>query len=295
MGDDLLTHGIPVYQSMKVDHNNGKVVNYIEASYDTYFFDGDYRERNHLNMICNAFTKGLNQRAKLPHTVIILTSGKFFNKQETFLPSEADKKIRWIFKEFDHLIRSRKQDIPYKSHQGMRTRILWVQVLPVHADLWKLEAAKQRDRSPYPERLERFNKLLSKICMAKNHGFIEIRDIIDTDGKALSRYTGNPTDFGFDMIFKEITRTLKILDTRAREHEKDKILEEELKQLRLQTQRLDNKYHSQRNLSGGRTPPTERAAFRNAYDRRSHSPHRKYHDHARIRYDSYKYNNKRRF
>lgn len=209
VGDDLLSLGIPVYQQIKADHNNGKIVHYLEASYDTYFFDGDYRERNHLSMITNAFTRGLNERARLPHTVVLLTSSKFFAKQETFLPSEADKKIRWILKQVDHLLKSRKADIPYKSHQGQWTCVVWAQILPTHADMWKLQAAKRRDQSPFPERLTRFNKLLNKICTAKNHFFLEIKDIIDTDGKALSRYTGNPTDYGFELIFKEITRTIK--------------------------------------------------------------------------------------
>lgn len=241
IGDDLLTLALPVYQQMKTDHNNGQVLNYLESSYDTYFFDGDYRERNHLNMICNAFTRGLNERPRLPHTMVILTSNKFFLNQSTFLPSEADKKIRWILKEFDHLLRTRKEDIPYKAHQGQRTRIIWVQILPLHADVWKLKAAKKRDQSPYPERLNRFNKLLFKICEAKNHHFLEIKDIIDTDGKALSRYTGNPTEFGFELIFKEITRTVKILDSQAREQEKDRIMEDEIKHLRLQNKLLQER------------------------------------------------------
>lgn len=259
IGDDLLTLGIPIYQQLKADHNNGKTINYIESSYDTYCFDGDYRERNHLNMICNAFTRGLNERPRLPHTVVIITSGKFFAKQETFLPSEADKKIRWIFKELDHQLRSRKADIPYKSHRGLRTRIIWMQILPVHADVWKLDAAKNRDKSPFPERLTRFNKLLGKTCVAKNHHFLEIKDIIDTDGKALSRYTGNPTEFGFDLIFKEVNRTVKVLDAQAREQEKDRIIEEEIKHLRLQNKILQEQVASEKgtNRRYHRTPPRD--------------------------------------
>lgn len=251
---------------MKTDHNNGKIINYLEASYDTYFFDGDYRERNHLNMICNAFTRALNERPRLPHTVIIITSAKFFSKQETFLPSEADKKIRWILKEMDHNLKTRKEDIPYKSHQGQRTRIIWMQVLPTHADVWKLDAARKRDQSPFPERLTRFNKLLDKICTAKNHYFLEIKDIIDTDGKALSRYTGNLTDFGFELVFKEITRSVKFLDNKAREQEKDRIIEDEIKYLRLQNKLLQESQSETRNPSHRRTPD------RHASHRRFHNP-----------------------
>lgn len=194
-------------------------------------------------MIGNAFTRALNERNRLPHTIILITSAKFFSKQETFLPSEADKKIRWIFKEIDHLTRSRRADMPYKAHMGRRLRILWVQVLPIHADVWKLEAAKKRDRSPFPERLTRFNKLLSKICLAKNHHFVQVHDIIDTDGKSLSRYTGNPTDYGFELLYRELTRTIKGLDVKAKQEEKDKMIEDELKYLKLQSRILKDQEH----------------------------------------------------
>lgn len=198
----------------------------------------------------------------------------FLHLNAPFLPSEADKKIRWVLKELDHLLRTRKEDIPYKMHQGQRTRIIWMQVLPMHADVWKLNAAKKRDQSPFPERLRRFSKLLSKICVAKNHHFLEIKDIIDTDGKALSRYTGNPTEFGFELIFKEITRMVKILDEQAREAEKDRIIEDEIKHLHLQNQLLQDtaKRPESQNSSWARhhTPLNNMRGYRNEQPRSYH-------------------------
>lgn len=144
----------PYLQQLQQDFDMGKE-NYLHQNYDTYIFYPQFTENNVL-MVRNAFIEALNRRLKLPSAVVIILSDQIIVEDPLYLPSEIDRKLKWILRELDSAVKIRKSLLPTKAYTFGEPRIMCVR-------------AANNTKANYlsSEILMKYNNMLRKICMAK--------------------------------------------------------------------------------------------------------------------------------
>lgn len=155
IGDHLFRQAYPYLQELQNDHQAGQV-NYLHENYDTYIFYPNFAENNVLTMVRNGFVEALNKRLKLPSAVIILTSDQLIVEDPLYLPSEIDRKLKWILREIDSAIKIRKSLLPLKAYTLGELRIMWVRAFQ-----------NSKANSVPKDTMLKFNNMLRRICMAK--------------------------------------------------------------------------------------------------------------------------------
>lgn len=197
IGDHFFRHAFPYLQQIQQEHTLGKE-NYLHSNYDTYGFYPAFTETNVLTMVRNCFVEGMNRRLRLPSAVIILLSDQLIIEDPLYLPSEVDRKIKWILRELEAAVKIRKSSLPLKAYTLGEPRFMWVR-------------AFQDTRANYlsHDLLLKFNNMLWRICMAKavytvptdTYDDAHVR-CFDFDGKTQIKE-------GFELIWHDIIRGLK--------------------------------------------------------------------------------------
>lgn len=240
IGDHLARLAYPYLQQLDEDHRRG-FRNYLQENYDHYVFFPSFTETNVLKMIRNCLVEGLNRRINLPDTIIVLCGEKFITEDPLYLPLEFERKIKWILREFETLIRIRKSLLPEKAYTLGQPRIMWV-------------CAFQNTRANgiAGENLNRFNNLLKRLCSTKAVYTIPVQDnnsirCFDTNGKTQIAE-------GFKFLWQEIINGVKHHDERDRQHEINQLVDDRLKEINFQNRnRQDRESYTvsslERNLS----------------------------------------------
>lgn len=140
---------------MKADYAKGEH-NYLYHTYDAYVYYPHFTATNILSMVRNAVIEGLNDHLKFPSAIILLTGHLFINHEPYFLPSEMEKKIRWLLREISSSISIRKSQLEPKCFVLEEPRIIWIRGFQV----------SQRNLIA-PDHLLKFNNMLRRICSAK--------------------------------------------------------------------------------------------------------------------------------
>lgn len=228
IGDHLARIAYPYLQQLELDHKKG-CENYLEENYDHYAYYPSFTETNVLSMIRNAFVEGLNRRARLPNAVIIILGEQFLTEDPTYLPSEFERKIKWILREIDILVKIRKGNLPPKAYVLGQPRIMWVQAFRT-----------RRGSAVHSDQLLKFNNLLRRMCMAKAVYTIPVEDAsircFDVDGK--TQITG-----GFKFLWQEIIAGLKLHDEKDRQYEINQLVDKRLKEMDLHKKSKDERCH----------------------------------------------------
>lgn len=188
----------PYLQKLDGEHKRG-YPNYLQENYDHYCFFPAFTETNVLKMLRNTLVEGLNRRVKLPNCIIVLCSENFVTEDPLYLPSELEKKLKWIVQEFTSLINIRKSLLPPKAYVLGDPRIMWVQAFN-----------STRRNKLHGDQLQKFNNLLKRICGAKAIYTIPVNDCsssccFDYDGKT-------QIEDGFRYLWHEIINGLKFHD-----------------------------------------------------------------------------------
>lgn len=219
-------------------------------------------------MVRNCFIEGLNRRLKFPSAVIIMLSDQIIIEDPLYLPSEVDRKIKWILRELDAAVKIRKSSMPTKSYTFGEPRFMWVR-------------AFQNTKANYisEEILLKYNNMLRKICIAKAVYTLPL-DVYEEGSVRCYDYDGKTKiNQGFNIIWNDIIRGLK-------RHDKNDKLAEEANIIHESNVRS----HSQRNNDSHRRPNyphhDQRAEHfspdksgRSSHDRRRDSRHRRNDDH----------------
>lgn len=159
-----MRHSYPYLQQMQEDHLQG-YTNYLHQNYDVFAFYPKFTDTNVLSMIRESFVEGLNKRCKLPNCVIILYSEKFITEDPLYLPSEMERKLKWLMREFNSLIQIRKSQLPTKAYNFGEPRIMWVRAFQ-----------NTLARNIEPINLLKFNNLLRRLCIAQAIYSLPIKD-----------------------------------------------------------------------------------------------------------------------
>lgn len=216
IGDHMARDAYPYLQQLDMEHKKG-FENYLYANYDHYAYFPSFTETNVLKMARNSLIDGLNRRAKLPNAVIVLLGEQIIVEDPLFLPSEFERKFKWLLREWDVNIKLRKSSLPSKAYTMGQPRIMWVQGFRT-----------RRGSKINPDHLLKFNNLLRRTCMAKAVYTIPVDDssfrCFDFDGK-----THLPE--GFKFLWQEIVNGLQFHDQRDKQYETDRLVDSRLKEI----------------------------------------------------------------
>lgn len=125
IGNHFLREAYPFLQQLGDDYKNGQY-NYLHYTCDMYAFYPDFTMQNEMSMIHNAAIEGFNQHHKFPNAIVILCDEHFITEDPLFLPSELEKKIRWVLRDIDSAIKIRKSLMEPKCFTLGQPRIIWV-------------------------------------------------------------------------------------------------------------------------------------------------------------------------
>lgn len=242
-------------------------------------------------MIRNTLVEGLNRRVRLPNAIIVLCSENFIMDDPLFLPSEFERKLKWILREFMTLIEIRKSILPQKAYILGEPRIMWVQAFN-----------NTRRNKLQPDQLQKFNNLLRRLCGMKAIYTIPIKDsssrCFDFDGKT-------QIEEGFNYLWHQIIQGLKYHDEKDKQHQVNALVDDRLSEINLQSAlRADGNHHTfQAVKSQCKTFPAERRVepqqperTRDKTDYHSHqrssSDGRRYTYHSHDRHDKHPSSNR---
>lgn len=128
----------------------------MHQNYDTYIFYPSFTEGNVLTMVRNSLVEALNKRLKMPSAIVVLISDQIIVEDPLYLPSEIDRKLKWMLREMDSIIKIRKSVLPTKSYTFGEPRFMWVRGF-------------NNTKANYlsSDLLMKYNNMLRKICMSK--------------------------------------------------------------------------------------------------------------------------------
>lgn len=214
IGDHMVRNAYPYLQSLQEDHGTGHV-NYMHANYDTYVFYPVFTETNVLTMVRNSLVEALNRRLKFPTTIVILLSDQIIMEDPLYLPSEIDRKIKWLLREIDAIIKIRKSLLPAKAYIFGEPRIMWVR-------------AFNNTKSNYISRdiLLKYNNMLRKICMAKAVYTIPTYTYDESGSRCFDRDGKTQIKEGFDLLWYDIITGIKKHDHNDEQANIDQIIRE---------------------------------------------------------------------
>lgn len=227
IGDHLIRHAYPYLQQLGDEHKQG-YRNYLHEQYDHYCYYPSFTENNVLKMVRNGLVEGLNHRIKLPNAVVVLCSDQLLRDDPLFLPSELERKLKWIIKEFDTVLKFRKQSLPPKAFTLGEPRIMFVQ-------LFQNSKANRIPR----EQLAKFNNLLKRSCQVKAIYVIAI----DMESTFRCFDYDNKTHIaeGFKALWHEIINGIKFHDERDKQYEINQQVETRLKEMESSQENLDKR------------------------------------------------------
>lgn len=194
----IISSEVHIYlQQIQQDHDTGKE-NYLHSEYDTYVFYPNFTETNVLTMIRNGFIEAANRRLKFPSAVVILISDQIIVEDPLYLPSEIDRKIKWILRELDSAVKIRKSLLPTKAYTFGELRIMWVR-------------AFQNTRANYipPDIILKYNNMLRKTCMSKAVYTIPTDTYDDSEARCFDRDGKTQIKEGFNLIWHDIIKGIK--------------------------------------------------------------------------------------
>lgn len=219
MGDHLLRDAHPFLQKLEYEYQHGQH-NYLHATYDAYAFYPDFTEDNPLVMIRNAVVSGFNLRPRFPNAIIILTGTLLLSQDELFLPSELDKKVRWIIREISNTISTMKSLVKPKCFTFGEPRIFWVKNFQTAVG----------DPIP-PEHLLKFNNLVRRIAAGKAI-YTPVLDLFVSSTARCYDRKSRIIDKSFDEMWLAVSEMIKSIDERDEHYYVNKKVEDRLRELK---------------------------------------------------------------
>lgn len=143
----------------------------------------------------NCFVEALNRRLKLPNAVVILLSNQLIVEDPLYLPSEVDRKLKWILRELDSSVKIRKSLLPTKAYNFGEPRIMFVRGF-------------NNTKANYLDWdiLLKYNNMLCKICMAKAVYTIPVQGYDDSGFRCFDYDGKTQIKEGFEWLWMDIIK-----------------------------------------------------------------------------------------
>lgn len=214
IGDHMIREACPFLQELQKDQDSG-YDNYLHSNYDTYVFYPNFTESNVLTMVRNGFVEALNKRIKMPSAVVILVSDQLIVEDPLYLPSEIDRKIKWILREIDAAVKIRKSTLPVKAYTMGEPRIMWVRAFQ-----------NTKANNVPPEMMLKFNNMLRKICMAKAVYMIPVNAYHQSTARCYDYDGKTKIKQGFDLLWIDIINGIQQHDRNDKIAEQERIIKD---------------------------------------------------------------------
>lgn len=212
IGDHMIREAYPYLQELQRNQEAG-YDNYLHANYDTYVFYPNFAENNVLTMIRNGFIEALNKRIKMLSAVVILLSDQLIVEDPLYLPSEIDRKIKWILRELEAAVKIRKSSLPLKAYTFGEPRIMWVRGFQ-----------NTRANNVPPELLLKYNNMLRKICMTKAVYTIPVDTYQNSTTRCFDYNGKTKIKGGFDLLWTDIINGIQQHDKNDKAAEEQRLL-----------------------------------------------------------------------
>lgn len=180
-----------------------------------YGFYPAFTETNVLKMIRNTLVEGLNARLKLPSIIVVLCADQLLLEDPLYLPSELERKVKWVLREVCKLIQTRKTSLHTKSFTLGEPRIMWVRAF---------QNSKRNDTDK--ENLLKFNNMLCRICIAKAIYTIPTPSFSSTNIRCFDFDNKTQIREGFVTLWEDIIAGIKSHDEMDKYYEQRKIAKE---------------------------------------------------------------------
>lgn len=219
VGDHLMRDAYPSLQNLKAAFIHGEKC-YLQETYDSFGYFPVFTEKNTLSMIRNATVEGLNAHLKLPNAIVILMGNQIITEDPLFLPSELEKKLRWILREIMAAIATRKSMLLPKNFTFGEPRIIWIKNFQTHVG------------DPVdPECLTKYNNLLKRICAPKAVYTPDLDLFVNTAARLYDHHN-RINDRSFKELWMAISATMKEIDDWDEQYFITRKVEERLNELK---------------------------------------------------------------
>lgn len=273
MGDHLVRDAYPFLQNQQAAFRHGDKT-YLQSTYDTFSYFPVFTESNPLSMVRSAVIEGFNRRKRFPNAIVILMGDLLLLQDPLFLPSELERKIRWIMREVTTIITTMKSLVNPKSFTFGEPRIIWVRSFQTTAG------------NPIPmENLLKFNNILRRVCATKAIYTPDLKWFTSSTARCYDK-RGRICDSSFKELWLALSDMIKHTDERDEHYYINKKVEERLKELKNEGElKFERKASTYLAVTGRKTftdsGVTAHANHRERSPSRSREQHR---DHRRERY-----------
>lgn len=224
IGDHFVREAYPFLQQLGDDFKNGQH-NYLFHTYDIYCHYPDFTQTNEMAMVRNAAIEAMNKHDRMPSAIIIICGGDFVNEDPLYLPSEIEKKIRWILRDITSAISIKKSLIPPKCFTFGEPRIFWIR---------GFQTAKGNDVAP--DVLLKFNNMLKRICSSKAIYAPDLALYLDAGERCYDgKNRKNPQ--GFKTMWLALSDQMKKIDEDDEQYAINLKVEDRLKELKRENEK----------------------------------------------------------
>lgn len=228
----------PALQKLNFTYEKGDK-NYLMSNYDVFCYYLVFTEQNPLTMIRNSLVEGLNACFKMPSAIVILCGDLIMTHDDLFLPSEIERKIRWILRDIMAAIAARKSMLSPKAFTFGEPRIIWI------------KAFQTRTNNHIPqENLLRYNNILRRVCHNKAVYTPDLDFFIASTARCYDARK-RINEQSFDELWLSVSDTIKSIDERDEKYAVDKKVEDRLKELKLQGElKFERQAHTFLSMTG---------------------------------------------
>lgn len=171
-------------------------------------------------MVRNAAIEGFNRHLKFPNAIIILCGDDFVNEDKYYLPSELEKKVRWVLRELDTAVKVRKSLVEPKCFTFGQPRIFWVRAFQ----------ASKNNNIP-PDNLLKFNNMLRRVCAAKAAYSPDLKLYVDSGLRCFDR-KNKVVPEGVKTLWLALGEEIKQIDEDDEQYAVNLKVEERLRELK---------------------------------------------------------------
>lgn len=186
---------------------------YILHWFDVKAFPSHSMSTNALEVILSSLVGALNNRPKLPHTIIIMLGDIKFWCDHQSLQFTMDSLLKVLIKEIKRIIQVRQRDLPVKA-QSDDPRLFAVKLN------WKPEKAVD-SVAFYPKKRRTFNKLLDSVVRPRGVSTILLHEINDQWDPDLFLGHGELSQKGYRQVWSSLSKAIHDFDTIG--HQKKKV------------------------------------------------------------------------
>lgn len=181
--------------------------------YDVKAFAPYSISTNAVEVILNSLIGGLNNRPKLPHTIVVMLGDTNFWCEPQALRFTMDSIIHCLLKEIKRIVQARQEDLPLKA-VGVDPAIFFVKLN------WKPDKAVDSVIG-YPKKRRTFNKLLDSIVRPRGGNTITLHEINERYDETLFLAHGELSEKGYRQVWNSLSEALEDFEHIGKQKRKD--------------------------------------------------------------------------